>query len=72
MAEVASKEGRSVTMFAGEEELISTERLAGILGVHLNTARALCRNGEVPAVRIGNRWYVPRARLVAFVEGEHA
>lgn len=67
MAEVASKEGRSVTMFEGEQDLITTDRLAALLGVHVNTARALCRSGEVPAVRIGNRYYVPKAMLAEFV-----
>lgn len=69
MAEVASKEGRSVMMFEREQDLITTERLAALLGVHVNTARALCRSGKVPAVRIGNRYYVPKARLAEFVAG---
>lgn len=69
---VSARDGTLAPLFDDEQDLITTERLAAILGVHVNTARALCRSGEVPAVRIGNRWYVPRARLVAFVEGEHA
>ena len=28
-----------------------------------NTVRSLCRNGQIPAVHIGRRWYVPRAKL---------
>lgn len=66
---VSARDGAERTMFEGEQDLITTERLAALLGVHVNTARTLCRTGELPAVKIGARYYVPRARLADFVAG---
>lgn len=37
--------------------------MAEMLGLSTNTVRSLCRNGQIPAVHIGRRWYVPRAKL---------
>ena len=31
--------------------------------------RALCQSGELPAVRIGNRWHIPTVKLAAILEG---
>ena len=44
-------------------DMLTVEQLAGMLGLSQNTVRNLCRSGELPAVHIGRRWYVPRARL---------
>jgi len=44
-------------------DLLTVEQMADILGLAQNTVRSLCRNGQIPAVHIGRRWYVPRAKL---------
>lgn len=47
----------------GAPDLLTVPQMADSLGVSQNTVRNLCRSGELPAVHIGRRWYVPRARL---------
>ena len=48
-------------------DMLTVEQLAQMLGLSQNTVRSLCRSGELPAVHIGRRWYVPRAKLNEFV-----
>lgn len=48
-------------------DLLTVEQMADILGLAQNTVRSLCRSGELPAVHIGRRWYVPRAKLNEFL-----
>lgn len=48
---------------AASPDLLTVEQMADILGLAQNTVRSLCRNGQIPAVHIGRRWYVPRAKL---------
>lgn len=48
---------------AASPDLFTVEQMAEMLGLSTNTVRSLCRNGQVPAVHIGRRWYVPRAKL---------
>lgn len=48
-------------------DLLTVEQMADILGLVQNTVRSLCRSGELPAVHIGRRWYVPRAKLNEFL-----
>ena len=48
-------------------ELMTVPDLAELFGVGESTARRWCASGEVPAVMVGRRWYVPRSRLMEFV-----
>ena len=48
---------------AASPDLFTGEQTAEMLGLSTNTVRSLCRNGQIPAVHIGRRWYVPRAKL---------
>lgn len=52
---------------AASPDLFTVEQMADILGLAQNTVRSLCRNGQIPAVHIGRRWYVPRAKLNEFL-----
>lgn len=52
---------------AASPDLLTVEQMADILGLAQNTVRSLCRNGQIPAVHIGRRWYVPRAKLNEFL-----
>lgn len=47
----------------GAPDLFTVSQMADSLGVSQNTVRSLCRAGELPAVHIGRRWYVHRAKL---------
>ena len=48
---------------------MSTAHVAEVLHCHPSHVRALCQRGELPAVRIGERWHVPSAKLAALLEG---
>ena len=43
--------------------------VAEVLSCHASHVRALCQSGELPAVRIGERWFIPTAKLAAVLEG---
>ena len=48
-------------------DLLTVEQMAEMLSLSTNTIRSLCRSGELPAVHIGRRWYVSRAKLNEFL-----
>ena len=49
------------------DKLLSTEEVAQYLGVGQATIYRWCRDGSVPAVKIGRRWRVRRSALEEFV-----
>jgi excisionase family DNA binding protein len=42
--------------------------VAQLLSLSRGTAYALVRDGTIPALRLGNRWVIPRARLHAWLD----
>ena len=50
--------------FEGYGDMLTIDDLAAILHVSRKTAQNQCKRGDLPAVPIGRRWYVPKARLV--------
>lgn len=56
-------------LFSGYPDLLTPAHIAEITGQCEATARAMCARGELPAVRIGKRWYVPKPSMVEFVSG---
>jgi excisionase family DNA binding protein len=56
---------------SGVERLTVTVAQAGImLGISRTSVYERVRRGEIPTVRLGRRLLVPKARLLAMVEGE--
>ena len=53
--------------FDGYGDMLTVDDLAQILHVSRKTVQNRCRAGDLPAVAIGRRWYVPKSRLVAFI-----
>src|SRR5919107_5934658 len=49
------------------DRLLSTEEVAGYLGVGQATVYRWCRDESLPAVKIGRRWRVRRSALEEFV-----
>lgn len=45
-------------------EILWIEDIANILGIGLIQARRKCRNGEIPAKRLGKRWFILREELI--------
>lgn len=64
--EVHLSEGDS-TMFAGYPDLLDVLHLRVILGQSEKTVRKLLADGTLPSVRIGERVYCPKARLIEYV-----
>lgn len=55
--------------FSEYPDLLGIPHLVEITGQSAQTMRGLCTRGELPAVRIGRRWYVPKASFVEFLAG---
>lgn len=43
--------------------LLTTNEVAGILKTSTQVIRRMIARGDIPAVQIGRRWYVPEARF---------
>jgi excisionase family DNA binding protein len=53
-------------------EVMSVEDVAGRLGIGRNQAYALVQLGQIPALRFGRRWLIPRAAVDRLLAGETA
>lgn len=53
--------------FTGYGDMLTVDDLATILHVSRKTIQKQCKRGNLPAISIGRRWYVPKARLVEFL-----
>ena len=49
---------------------MTTADVAEVLHRHPSHVRALCKQNELPGVRIGDRWHIPTAKLAEMLEGE--
>lgn len=51
--------------------ILTPEETALLLNVTIATVRKLCRKGELPGVKVGERkWRIPRDKLRAMLEQE--
>lgn len=57
---------------ADDLELLTVEEVAELLQVHPDSVRRMMRQGRLPAVKVGWRWYVRRAEFLAMTRGEPA
>lgn len=53
--------------FEGFGDMLTVDDLAIILHVSRKTVQHQCKRGDLPAISIGRRWYVPKTRLVEFL-----
>jgi excisionase family DNA binding protein len=53
-------------------QVLHVEQVASLLGISGQQVRHLCRTRQIPARRIGRRWYVPRDPLAVFLSGGDA
>jgi excisionase family DNA binding protein len=53
---------------AASPRLLNTIEAARLLRVHVNTVKALCRKGRLPATKIGREWRINRADLLAYLQ----
>lgn len=47
---------------------VTVEEAAGLLGIGRNLAYQLVRSGQIPALRLGARWVIPRRSLELWLE----
>ena len=47
----------------GEEEFITIREFSKILGVCTRTTISAITNKEIPSVRVGKSWYIPKSFL---------
>jgi excisionase family DNA binding protein len=52
----------------GERAVYTVAEVAQLLSLSRGTAYALVRDGTIPALRLGGRWVVPRARFHAWLD----
>lgn len=51
--------------------VLTVAQTAQLLSAHKNTVRTLIARGAIPAHKIGRRWYIPKAHLMAIFGGGH-
>ncbi|MFZ1505276.1 MAG: helix-turn-helix domain-containing protein [Anaerolineae bacterium] len=52
------------------EGLLGVAELTELLDVHIDSVRRMMREGRLPAVKIGRKWYVRRDVFDALTRGE--
>ncbi|WP_232050831.1 helix-turn-helix domain-containing protein [Arabiibacter massiliensis] len=55
-------------LFDEYPDLLTPDHIAEITGQSPATIRAICARGDLPAIRIGKRWYVPKPDLLDYVK----
>lgn len=50
-------------------EFLTVEEVAKILKMHTNTVYKMCREGGLPAVKIGKEWRIEASRFAQFLSG---
>jgi excisionase family DNA binding protein len=52
--------------------LLTTEEVADLLRVHVNTIKIMVRAGKLPAVKVGRAWRIKRSDVLALLDvGAH-
>lgn len=54
-------------MFSGSPDLLDVLHLRVLLGQSEKTVRKMLADGTLPSVRIGERVYCPKARLIEYI-----
>lgn len=68
--ETGSPNGGSQRLLANCPDLLTVQDLSGLTGLSEQTIRAEINNGDLPGFRIGRRLFVPKARLLEYIERE--
>ena len=51
-----------------ERAVYSVREVSQMLAISLGGTYQLCRNGMIPALKLGGRWVVPKARFHAWLD----
>lgn len=52
-----------------QRQTYTVSEVAKILGIGRNTAYEVCRNGEIPTIKIGGRILIPRSAIDELLDG---
>lgn len=63
------RKGMSKNERQHESAALSVEQVAALLGIGRTLAYNAVKRGEIPRVRVGGRWLIPRAALQAWLNG---
>ena len=55
---------------AEDRPVLTVDETAKLLGISRGSAYQAVRRGEIPTIRIGRRFLIPRARLMAMLAGD--
>lgn len=66
---VSSGKIESEEMFSSFPELLTVDDMRLITGLSGQTIRAEIRSGNIPACKIGRRWFVPKTQFIAYIQG---
>lgn len=55
-------------MHSDEFKLINIEQGATILGVSTKTLRRMIKEGQIPALKVGNQWRIRKSRLQRWIQ----
>jgi excisionase family DNA binding protein len=61
-----------IAILAGLPQMLTVTDVSRLLGTSEQVVRYLLRTQQIPGRRIGRRWYVPRARLDAFLSSDES
>ena len=53
------------------EKLLDSKTLADNLSMVPDTVQKMCKRGELPAIKIGRRWYVTEAAFSDYVNAKY-
>jgi len=59
--------GSASSFLDGYPDLLNVGHMIEVTGLSGQTIRSECAKGSIPAVRIGRRWFVPKALFAEYV-----
>ena len=66
----SSFSGKPDRILANYPDLLTVDHIQELTGLSKQTIRSLINDGSLPGCRIGRRLFVPKAKFIAFVNGE--
>lgn len=59
---------KTTTFKEDQQPFVTSSEAATILGAKQVTVSQLCQHGKIPALKIANRWLIPRAAFEEFAK----
>lgn len=49
-------------------EFLAIEDISELFKLHYRTVLAMCQDGDIPAIRVGKAWRIPKNELVRWID----